>query len=328
MKRHQRFLETNFAAVQQFSLQAQHLPKHLTTFEIKEFVEGLKKERYSCYSVNKVYDIYEFYQKIRESFKIDNKIKDLQKREKTEQRSYKRMIERKIKIENELKQIESNYISNKDQFFTGKAFIIFRYRTQRNEFYQRFKRGVHFSKSHKVFFVKPESPTDIFWENYEFPTAKKLFRRFLSVLFALVYIVAGGVAITVLKFAQLKSANSLNIFVVYVLAFVISLIIGFVNYTLRIASYETSFYEKHSTYFRFETSYLGKMLIFFFLNTTIVILIAQLLVEDFSQFYKQNGLGNQLAVLMLVNAFGVPLLTFFDPFHFLIKVVKQKYRAS
>ena len=104
----------------------------------------------------------------------------------------------------------------------------------------------------------------------------------------------------------------------WILSVVISVVVILLNYFLKIQLLKFTEWERRPTYTYYEISITWKIAFAQFINTAIVILVANNISDDIP-LYQANGVANAIQVIMIYAIFSTCLYTAFDPFHFFRK---------
>jgi hypothetical protein len=266
-------------------------------------------------------------------------------------------IKKEIKINDikqEIKKIEQNIEKEKDKLkdnFSGCLFLTFNTEETKNKFlkkYPVFYRQKVFLNCQYFFYrlfccclcasdekkkkmdlihninieLAPE-PDDIIWENLEFRKLKKICLKIPIYFFSILLISISLGAVCASKIAQdkLAESNSLvnlnkNIYT-YLLSFIMSCIIGIINFILTLILFGLTKIEKLNTQTDFQLSYSIKLTILTFCNNAIIPYIA-------NKFWKpvdNLNFNKNILIIFLCNSFLSPILWLFN-FNYRIRKCK------
>ena len=201
---------------------------------------------------------------------------------------------------------------------------------------------VRFFRAKGIDAYSAPEPEDIIWENFKYSSKKRKIKTILVFLFCIPIMAVSLGSIFGLTFVQdiLYESNreegNMNIFLRYLISFVITIVISFINCLFQLALEHFTHKEKQISKSNYILSLSIKISIFTFFNSAIVPLISKHLVliikEKDSEYYKNptyqryrernNLIIDDMLVYFTVNAFITPLLwTFYFPYY--IKKIKQ-----
>ena len=251
-----------------------------------------------------------------------------------------RTSELKEKIKNIEKEIEKEKGKLKDNF-SGCLFLTFNTEKNKNKFLKKYpvfyrqkviynceyffyrlfccclcaseKTKKKLNLIHNINVELAPEPDDILWENLEFRKLKKFCLKIPIYFFSLILISISLGAVCASKMAQDKLADSnivsmnKNIYT-YLLSFIMSCIIGMINFFLTLLLYGLTNIEKLNTKTDFHLSYSIKLTILTFCNNAIIPYAAN---KFWAPVDKLNFHKNIL-IIFLCNSFLSPILWLFD----------------
>ncbi len=180
---------------------------------------------------------------------------------------------------------------------------------------------IFFSKNSFTYERAPE-PSDVYWENLNITSTKRLRYVFLTYLATVVVI---GACFGIIYGINLGKSNlnktSAPKSVIIALSFLCSFVIIIVNKSLNTIVRTLSIKEKHETYTAYNLSVAFKLTLVRFINTAIVPVV----VNAYSgRWFIEGGLVQDIFSIMISISFTDPILYVLD-FGEVVRAVKKWY---
>ena len=310
--------DKNLISINDFTLYVSGLDQNLENKEIMKIFRENYYNYFNVVKVNKIYDISLFVDLLTEYLQMQKQMYHLKKMHEDYSDKYSKLSEKFNILHKKIENLKQNFNSNK---FTGSAFITFNTEDEMQSTIKFYKKSLLTSK-YKV--KRATQPSDVIWENYGLSKSSKILRRLLSITIALILITLCFFLLIFIKKIQSKYNDEKNNILVWIYSIIISIIITILNYLLRISLYKTTEFEKRPSFSGFEISIVWKISFAQFLNSGVVLLIGEQIVNGNDGLYDIDGAANNMLVIMGMNTFSNALSTFFDPFYF-FKLFKRYF---
>jgi len=137
---------------------------------------------------------------------------------------------------------------------------------------------IKFNKLRGINVEDPPEPDDLYWENFRYNSSNRVIRILLVFLASLIIIGISFVIVllfTVWQNKLLDDNKKLNLFVKYLLSFIITIVISVLNLVLEVLLTKFTFLEKHLSRTNFYLSLSIKITILTFFNSAIIPLLSK-----------------------------------------------------
>lgn len=177
-----------------------------------------------------------------------------------------------------------------------------------------------FNKLRGINVEDPPEPDDLYWENFRYNSSNRVIRILLVFLASLIIIAISFVIVllfTVWQNKLLDDNKKLNLFVKYLLSFIITIVISVLNLVLERLLTKFTFLERHLSRTNFYLSLSIKLTILTFFNSAIIPLLSKEIGVKKKIGYqfnidRNNLLVSDIFILFVVNAIATPLLWTFN----------------
>lgn len=290
--------------------------------------------------INPIFEIKDFIVLISQLLALEKKITIIQKKIENNLLSRKKILPIQLDLQNQKKTLRaklshmtehmnpSNYYK-----FTGWVFITFKtLKDLKNASYRK-------SPLLKSFFWKFNSnwrtvpePADIIWENWSIPWTQKILKRIGIFLIVFVTIAANFGIILGFKSLQNSIAgwigddSSIAITTLQiVVSIAISILIGVVNFIIRLLLIYFTKFESYKTYTTHYSEIVFKVVLLQFVNKALIVLLSNKIITSSNkwQIFGSSGVVGTMIISMIINVFFDVIVYLVEP-AFMIKLWKRR----
>lgn len=220
----------------------------------------------------------------------------------------------RAEIVERIKGIRAEYRRNPFSNFTRWCFVTFSTQEDTQTVYRR--NGTRFRWIHKSpNFQRAPEPPDVFWENWGLNYGQRLKRRLVSLAVTLTIICLDFGLILGAKYAQVRADKLESKVATFFINQTISIMVTICNFIISAAIIRLAEYESHRTIGDFYTAIVWKSTYSAFINTALVVLIANRVAKEDPTWglFEFNGLMGSMFIMMLNHIVTDVVLLIFAP---------------
>ena len=294
-----------------------------TFFELK--VPGVKVEK-----INFVHNIQHIYDVTQQLMKLDLKIHVLKRKGEEDSIKYKNAINERKKQRNEFSRIRDE-LTTKEGFektFTGNAFVTFSYKNDADEVMNKMNHNLHFLslKKSKYSIKRAKEPEDVLWQNFGLTMGQRIMRRLASFVVSAFLIAASLGLVLLVKLYQESLSETLHPLVIFSVSIIISMVLTIINYFLRLTLRKLTAIERRTSYSSLESGIVFKISVAYFVNTAVVVLLTNLIVQG-REIWGAGGVIGNILTIQAISIISDSAFYLVNPFHF-FKIFKRIYYIS
>lgn len=300
--------------------------KTQTAEELIAFFE-VKVSDVKVAKVNFIYDIKDFYKIVQEWMRLERKINMLEVKDLRNTTQYQTFVKERHRIKESFYELKANFTNPKTfkDHFTGYAFVTFTGQDDMRKVVKSLNFNMmSFQISKTRYSVRrAHEPVDIVWENFGLTFWQKQLRRVLSIIVSLIIVgMSFGIMILLKMFQNNFDVSSDGVTVFYAISVLISFFVIIMNFILRKVLRFFTQIERRTTYTALDSEVVFKVGIAYFVNTGIVVLVANLFVLKNTDIWGPEGVISNIITIQIISILSDSLFYIASPYY-IIKRVKQ-----
>ena len=343
---HKRATPANYTVI------AHDIDKDMTEDDIKDF---FREKKLRVEKINFIYNIIEVHKIIKNWVGFERKMLILKMKGREDSQRYKSLKYHRKNVKKRFYEIQEECINERllSKRFIGKAFVTFKFPAEARRALkvfrktrincgkikisytdQRRKRRKTKTVKKKLYATTAAEPTDILWENYGLSQANRFFRRLGSALISLLIIAFSLYTIIAIKRLQINfkpiESQSFDLLISACIAVVLAMINFLIRHIMRLLAV----WERHTTYTQFNVSVVYRTGLAYFVNSGIVIILANYLLFKDKVHSKETliwgskGIVTNVLTIQLLQVIMGPLSILFDPSHIFNKLKRWWFKRK